>query len=45
MSTQNSDDAFREKILEAVYKFYKGNAVTKNGLKYKLSAIDIWKET
>jgi len=45
MSTQNSDDAFREKILEAFYKFYKGNAITKNGPRFKVSAIDIWKET
>lgn len=45
MSTQNSDDAFREKILEAFYKFYKGNALTKNGTRSKVAAIDIWKET
>lgn len=45
MSTQNSDNAFREKILEAFYKFYKGDALTKNGTRSKVSSIDIWKET
>lgn len=45
MNIQDSDDEFREKILEAFYKFYKGNAIIKNGPRFKISAIDIWKET
>ncbi len=47
MSIQNTDDpdAFREKVLEAFYKFYKGNATTKTGQRFKVSAVDIWKET
>lgn len=46
MTIQNfSDDELREKILEAFYKFYKGNAITANGRpKFKISAINIWKE-
>jgi len=47
MSIQNTDDpdAFREKVLEAFYKFYKGAATTKTGQRFKVSATDIWKET